>query len=233
MLNLSVESDIKKLADKLAGTFSERRFNSVIASAMTATIAEARIAIAVRMLDVFQGPTPYTMNSTFVKRATANDLTAFVGIKGKGAIGGVSIKPYLTAEIYGNQREQKKFERLLSDQGYLTAGWILTPASGVKLNQYGNVNGATYKAIISGLANPDSGIFAITNDTKGGRKLKAGIWKRTPNGLSMLFAAHPRALYKVRLNLLEVVRASYDKHFPRLLEYYTDESLKRLIARDG
>lgn len=85
----------------------------------------------------FNRPTPFTVNSLFVKRSTKTDLKATVKPKDAGA-GGRSASLWLDVGVGGGPRRLKGFERALSNAGILPNGMYAVPAAGAQLDVFGN-----------------------------------------------------------------------------------------------
>src|SRR6185369_12985592 len=96
---IGIKVDIKGLdavRARVAGLGKQVRFAAAVALTKTAKAVE--VAEKHEMSDVFDRPTPNTINSTYVKPATRQTLTAEVGIKnfaGKG----IAASKYLAAQI--------------------------------------------------------------------------------------------------------------------------------------
>lgn len=121
-----------------AGQLFDNQIPYATAKALTRTAQIAQQDIRNTMESVFDRPTPYTLNSTFVKPATKTDLVARVWIKddsGKGTAAG----RYLSPEVFGGERQLKRFESALRNIGLLPVGMFAAPGSAAKLDQYGNV----------------------------------------------------------------------------------------------
>lgn len=140
--------------DELRATlsaFSERRLNAAVATALTRTAVEIRKAVLDEMPRVFDRPTPYTMGSLFTKGATAASLQAETYFKDDRAGSGTPATKYLLPNVEGVARHTKRFERALQAVGALPAGWLTTPASGARLDAYGNVSKGQIIQILSQL----------------------------------------------------------------------------------
>lgn len=98
------------------------------------------------MQGVFDNPTPFTLNSLRVKRATKSDLVAEVRFK-DATSGNRSAEKYLTPEVLGGNRRVKGIELLLRSRGLLDAGSYLVPASTAKLDANGNLMRSQYNQI--------------------------------------------------------------------------------------
>lgn len=143
---------MKELQASLAG-FSDRRMQAAIATALTRTAMQVREQVRAKMSSVFDRPTPYTLNSLFVRTATADKLQASVWVKDDSATtkGGTAATKYLLPQIDGGQRRAKRFERALQMAGALPQGWCVVPGPGAKLDSYGNVSNGQIIQILSQL----------------------------------------------------------------------------------
>jgi hypothetical protein len=140
------------------------------------------------MKQVFDRPTPFTLNSLQVIPAKKDRLVA--EIRFRDPAGMVGKQHYLAAEIQGGNRQLKPFEQLLG-------GRDLMPGKGLDLNKYGNIPRAQIVQIlavlqqvgesgmstalhnkISNLKNTKD-LFLVTQKTGG---LVPGIYLRIPNG---------------------------------------------------
>lgn len=246
MITVNLESDLDRLVKQFSGVFSKRRLDSVIASALTATASEAQKEIKAQMPKVFDRPTPFTMRSTFVRRADAKNLVAYVGLRdgNNRATYGISVnpetfKPFISSQVYGGDREQKVFEKKLTQMGYLPQGWVALPTSNLKTDAYGNVNASRFKQIISGLVGKHglpTSPNAMDNAAKffvikqgSASHLKSGIWFRSGKDIRILFAFQPAASYKERLPIGDIVSETYAQRFAQLLDYYAQRSAERLV----
>ncbi len=130
--------------------FSTRRMNAAIATALSRTASDTKAALQREMRDSFDRPTPFTLNSVFVKRATATDLTAEVGIKDDQA-GTRPAQRWIRWQVYGGERTMKAFERLLVAHGYMRDGDRAVPGQAAKLDAYGNISRGQIIQILSQL----------------------------------------------------------------------------------
>lgn len=155
------------------------------AIALTKTARRAEAAIKQEMAEVFDRPTRYTMNATFVKPASAGskgskvNLTASVKIKDSELKNqGVVPVNYLIHQIEGGTRQSKRFERALQRVGVLPEGWLAVPGEAAELDQYGNIKPSQIVQILSYFqAFSETGYRAnSTEDTRA--KLKRGGRRR-------------------------------------------------------
>jgi hypothetical protein len=119
------------------------------------------------MRDVFERPTPYTLNSLYSRGATKQDLTAVVWLKYDTSKGTPADK-YLLPEIRGGERVLKRFERALRAVGALPEGFFAVPGAGAKMDAYGNMATSQIVQVLSYFrAFPEAGYRAnITEKRK-------------------------------------------------------------------
>lgn len=90
------------------------------AKALTFTAQLAQKSIIAAMGSTFQGgATRYTLNSTRIKPATVDDLSAMVAVKDRTSGSGTLPEDYLYPEVYGGPRKEKRIERAMRYAGLL------------------------------------------------------------------------------------------------------------------
>jgi hypothetical protein len=126
----------------------KRQMPYIMALTATRCAQKAQVAVKKEMTQVFDRPTPWTLNATYVKMATKQSLTAILALREWG--GGRPIK-YLGPEVLGGMRHTKAFELRLQSAGIVPRGMALVPATGAKLDQYGNISRGMIGALLSQL----------------------------------------------------------------------------------
>lgn len=111
------------------------------ADALTWTAYEAQRMMYDEFRLKLDNPTPFTMRSLFVKKATVSKPEA--ELRTKDGFGSVPAGRYLDPEVYGGPRAMKSSERKL--------GSYVVPSKYARLDAYGNVPGAVYKKALSAL----------------------------------------------------------------------------------
>ncbi|MDD5774360.1 MAG: hypothetical protein PHS64_00280 [Candidatus Omnitrophica bacterium] len=109
---------------------------------------EVKPAIVETMKKVFDRPTPYTLNSLYVKYATKQRLESVVYLKDESFKGTPATK-YLSPQIEGGARQLKRFERALQNAGALPANTYITPGPDCPLDIYGNIPNGLIIQILS------------------------------------------------------------------------------------
>ena len=239
-ISVSVTSNIAEVARKFG-----RAGRSVVpistAKALTFSAQAAQDAIKANMRDVFDRPTDFTLNATYVKPATVASMEANVYLK--QFAGRVSADRYLLPEIDGGSRRQKSSERSLSP---LMRGFkFAIPADLVPRDGYGNVPGKVFTQILSQLKVSSDPLQNQTARSKRrgkaagrdeyfipppGSPLRAGVWKRMGRNVVpvLIFADH--ANYKARLDFYGLgMRVARDT-FPIKFEEQMSRELARALA---
>lgn len=250
MLKVEVTDTLKELLKRTEG-LSERRLNSVVASALTGTASEARKAIREETQARLDRPTPFTLNSTYVKAATANDRVAYVGFKDFAPKGNPAGK-YLLPQIYGGPRRAKGLEVGLRFAGVLPDGWFATPGPSARLNAYGNMSAGEVVRILSAFKGLERYAGSQQNRTaesakrKGSRlvqyfavkpgdrsTLGPGIYQRRGRDILKVINFVDSLTYRERLPLESIVAKVVETRLEALFAYYLERSLARLAARDN
>jgi hypothetical protein len=153
---ISVSADLQKLTKSLS-QLEKQQLPFAIAQTLTAVAKIAQAEEKAAMPEVFDRPTPFTINSVAVKGARKTDLEARVFIKD---IAAAYLEPY---EFGGNHT--------LIGRGKT---W-LNPKDKTLLNQYGNFSKSATQRLES---RPD--VFVGTIKTKSGDQI-GGVWQRPQN----------------------------------------------------
>jgi hypothetical protein len=245
----SVKSDWHKLAGELDDV-GRRQLPFATARALTDTVKLAQKDFKAALPSIFDRPTPFTINSTYVRPATKADLTASIELK-DFASKGTPARKYLGPQVIGGGRNVKRFERRLDYAGH-TDGAQLFPVRGAEIDQYGNVSRAQIVRILSrlkafgdtaqnvgdkttrrlarkGLLVKHQGVGAsdyfIARSKADGHPL--GIYRLVSKGKVqpvMIFARHaPR--YRPRLDFVGFMTARFARNFGPLLQQRLREAI--------
>lgn len=192
MLRLGVSTDIAATIRQLSARRDQVPFATAVA--LTRTAVKVKEAEYNEMRDVFDRPTPYTLNSLYSRGATKQNLEAVVWLKYDTSKGTPADK-YLLPQIRGGSRPLKRFEVALRSVGALPSGYFAVPGSAAALDAYGNMKPSQIVQILSYFrAFPEAGYHAnITAKRKqklgrqgiayfvgapGDGKLPLGVWMR-------------------------------------------------------
>lgn len=145
MLNINVKAEFGEALKALADCESQVAYAT--ARALNATAENLQETLRSEMKAVFKGgPTPYTLNSLFLRRATKSRLEAVVWLKTRNRP-----EHYLLPQIQGGGRPMKRFEERLQAMGLMRLDQRAVPASDVKLDGYGNMTKGQISQIMSHL----------------------------------------------------------------------------------
>ena len=206
--------EAKGLAEQL-GTLTdivERQLPFATALALTTTAKMVEAELQNEMRAVFDRPTSYTLNSLRVFPATKEKLFARVWMKDESDKAAPATR-WLTPQVYGGHRQDKRSEKLLRARGILPDGKYVVPGRDAKLDHFGNIGRGQLQKIISGLG-AQFDRHANSTDSKrsvGNRKrffvMREG---KTPIGIAERTG---KGRDKVKLLLAFVGRPGYRKDF--------------------
>jgi hypothetical protein len=244
---LQVANNLREIA-KRADEYATRAAINVTGKA----IKEAEYAEIRR---VFDRPTPYTLKSLYFSPAKKGMREAAeVGFKDD--FGGTPAKDFLTPQVEGGSRNQKRFERALQYYGILPGGWYVTPLSGAPRDNYGNVPGRFFVQVMSQLRTQlysgyESRLGGAENDPRKRVKslqrqqfrlfavspnarshLKPGIYSADLIGrnLTPVFAFVQGVGYRPRFDFYGLARSVFDQRFKREYTQRFDALLKRFSS---
>jgi hypothetical protein len=138
---------IEELKGKL-DMFERSQLPYAMARALTKTAQDVKSAEITEMKNVFDRPTPYTLNSLYLRPATKTNHTALVWLK-DDAGKGTPAAEYLLPEIVGGNREMKRFERALQATGVMPKGMFAVPGAAADIDAYGNMSCGQIRQILS------------------------------------------------------------------------------------
>ena len=150
MITISVKADVKKLASSL-DSMMRKQLPFATAQAINATAEKIRAAEQDNMRKVLDAPTPFTVGSIGIKKATKANPVAIVYVK---PVAAAYLLPY---EVGGLNKLNSKA--------------LLKPV-GAKVNQYGNLP----RNLVKRLAGKQN-VFVGKVKTKAGEV--DGVWQRT------------------------------------------------------
>lgn len=132
---------------------------------------------------VFDRPTPYTMNSLFMRSATKREPAAEVWFKDRRATAkGTAAADYLSPNVYGGDRNRKRMEVALQRIGLLPAGMIAVPGKAAKLDAYGNMDRGEIVRVLSWLQAFGEQGYRANSTAKTRARIAKGSIKRGVRG---------------------------------------------------
>ena len=165
------------------------------AAALNSTGFQIRMAEREEIRRAFDTPTPYTLNSVRVRKASVSNPSAMVFINDNARGKGTSPSEYLARQVFGGGREHKVFERLLKTKEFLV------PAPGTKLNRFGNLPKGVIKKVTSALDGGDTTKYFRRKGKNG--KLSKAVYERRGRGRKK----------KIRPIMFAVRRPKYNRRF--------------------
>lgn len=201
MANPTIEVDTSALSQRLADQVG-RQMPYATSLALNSIADKTKTALVDTMRDVFDRPTPYTLNALYVQRATKQNLEAQVRYKDATSKGTPAAK-YLSPEVDGGGRSVKRFERSLASNVQrihelmqrfgLTSYFV--PGAGAQLDAYGNMVRGQFSQILSQLGGQSDRYANETKASRDRREGKAGPRKVRPRPQPRFFVA---GLYRAR-----------------------------------
>jgi hypothetical protein len=176
-------------------------------------------------------PTPWTVNATFVRKSTPQDLSLSVGFKDT-AVKGTPAARFLQPMVGGGARRQKPSERRLIRASARFSGLYLVPTgkAPMQLDQYGNVPRGKMTQVLSRIKALDSagstGNVSVSKRSKakrrkvdffvgyrGGRPIT--INQRVGRGYVNVFnLVRPAPKYEARFPVREILFDEVTRKFP-------------------
>lgn len=217
----------------------ERQLPYATMLALNKTAELAQVEVRQQTARVFDRPTRWAMDASFIRYAKKHALTASVALKGRDR--GVVDKEtnFLYPQVYGTPRGRKAMETALLRVGALRSNEFIVPAKDLPLDAFGNVPTKLVRQILSQLKAAevnDAGYSANRTDSKrskrtvakagtffvprAGSGLPRGIYQRIRTGLGwatrMIFkivVGKPK--YRKRLDFFAIGQQAYNRHFDR------------------
>lgn len=145
-IEVSVKADFSGLERALLD-MSKELGQKAAATAVARTAARARLDMREQLPNIFDRPTPFTVNSVrFAADPDARSASLFISEDGPK---GTSPATYLRAEIMGGPRRDKRSERALIMAGIMAPDQQMVPGEGAPLDAYGNVRRGALTQILS------------------------------------------------------------------------------------
>lgn len=173
MIQLGIKSNV----DEISKAFSrgmERQVPFATSLALNIVAQKAKENLRGEMQRVFDRPTPWTLNSLFVKNSSKRTLTATVGHKDR-VTRGMPAGNYLKAQILGGKSDLTPFERLMG------ANRDLIPAPSAARDRFGAISKKLMDSIVDSVRRPvydPRGVFIIRPGDRS--HLEPGIYQRVP-----------------------------------------------------
>lgn len=181
-------------------------------TALNWTAFDAREDLQDEMRRVFDNPTPWTINSVFVKKATQRTYQAAVGIKNT-SLSGAPAAEYLRTHVEGGDRTVKRFERLLRKSGVLKGNQRVVAAGAARKNKYGNITKARLSRIIKDVRNGRKAGATYFTMRKGNAPIGIFQRKNSKTLVAEFGIVNGTMHYRDVLNMSGVVLSTRDRKF--------------------
>ncbi|CNK29575.1 Uncharacterised protein [Yersinia aldovae] len=235
-IELKLDFSAKKIEQQLI-RLGSREIPFALALTATRTAQRAQEAIKQEISRVFDRPTPWILNSTYVLAASKKDPQAMVYAR---EWGGTPAPITLTPQIEGGQRSYKRSEGHLRNAGYLPNGWQVAPGPGVRKDKYGNISRGQIQQILSGLrAHHDpqqnmkkgksSEYFVIRPGQRS--SLQPGVWLRVGGRPTLILTFIKPPSYQQRLDWHGVAQRAGGANLINELTRAVDDILSKAFDR--
>ncbi|WP_145517787.1 hypothetical protein [Yersinia mollaretii] len=236
--NIEVKLDFSaKEIERQLIRLESREIPFALALSATRTAQRAQAAIKQEISRVFDRPTPWILNSTYVLAASKKDPRAVVYAR---EWGGTPAPTTLTPQIEGGQRSYKRSEGHLRNAGYLPNGWQVAPGPGVRKDKYGNISRGQIQQILSGLRahhdpqqNMKSGQRSEYFVVRPGQRsaLQPGVWLRVGRQPSLVLTFISPPVYQQRLDWYGVAQRAGETYLLDELTKAVDDILSKAFNR--
>lgn len=234
---MKIDVEVRGLPDmRLALKGFEDQIPKAVAQSITFTAERVQRDLVNTMAQVFNSPTPFTLNSVRKTSATPSKLFAEVRLKDEAPLGTPASR-YLSAQIDGGKRDKKGLERSLRFNSFISDSQFMVPGDDAALNAYGNIaKSQIVKALSNIKAQRDSSANtasekAKTRQRKSGRQYfwmrGAGIYWREGNaGLRSFMVITQKPNYERRFDFFGISERSVTKHLPEQFQRSVDRVLR-------
>lgn len=217
---------------------------SLIANRMAQKVQENEISVLKSRID---RPTPWTLNSLYIRAATKTRPEARVWFK-DWAPKGTAADKYLQPAVFGGARNAKRMEKAMAAMGYLKPGQFLVPAQGARLDAYGNMRRSQVVQILSAFrAFSNVGFTANASGSKRSNRRQAksgankyffgevggelGIWQRVKSAFGdgarpIMLVTDGSPKYRIRFPFFAIAENTVAANYERVATKAIDEALR-------
>lgn len=216
-----------------------------LADALNHQANQARQALQGAMPDVFDRPTPWSLNSIRILYAKPSaEPEAAIWVKDEsGGKNPYSAEDYLMPQVEGGERITRRSEKYLREAGILPEGRFVVPGSGARLDGYGNIQRGHLMQILSGLKalKRDGSDHSATDSKRSVRKGHAkaffvlkrgktaiGIAERRGDEVAVVLAFVRQPQYRERFKFFDIVRRVAEND--SMLEANIDNAIADALA---
>jgi hypothetical protein len=242
---INVDTNAKAVAEQLERIPARQMpfARSLIANRMAQKVKANEIAV---VKSRFDRPTPWTLNSLYIKAATKSRPDARVWFK-NDAPKGTPADKYLQPQVFGGTRSAKRMEKAMEAMGYLKPGQFLVPAQGARLDAYGNMRRSQVVQILSAFrAFTGVGFTANASGSKRSNSVQAksgadkyffgeingelGIWQRKRSAfgagaIPIMLVTDGAPKYRTRFPFFAIAENTVAANYERVATKAVDEVL--------
>lgn len=246
MLTLDFQTDVAQALKKLY-TLTPEQLAKTVATAMNRTMSTIVSKERARIAQVFDRPTPYAVRAPYAISAKPDNLIGFISTgDGRSPGKGTPANRFLGPEIYGGDRNLKRFERALASKGILPSGLYCVPskeaASYGIIDQYGNIKRSFIVQVLSGLQAFSEVGYLANRSAKSKRKqrqqffavngnsprgLPLGIYQRINRSFRLVIAFVSEPHYRKRFDYFEIAQSTAERFFISDLKDAADKAIER------
>ena len=198
---------LKRAVKQVEQLQKQARFAQAVALTKSAQAAKNDLTREVE--SAFEKPTAYTRNSIYMQSASKKVLESKVGVKNL-ARRGTSPAEYLSAQVFGGQRELKPFAKVLQSAGLMPKGKFLVLGPSAPRNGSGNMSLAQFKKILRGLRSRSSASGGYFVGTIKGTQ---GVWLRRGKRVRLILMFVDSARYRKRFEFFELAKKGFERRF--------------------
>lgn len=210
---------------------------------LTRSAQAAQKAIVQRLPQVFDRPTAYTLNSTFIRAATAKTLEARVAVKDAARNNGTLPEDYLLPAVLGGGRKEKRFERAMRYAGILQRGERAVLGQAAPLDGSGNLRRGEIQRILTATRSAFDPYQRKTDSRRSRKNARNapyfagrvgrgrgpwGVWRREGRALRpVLIFVRKLPQYRARLDFEGIAEAAARETFPAAFREAVSSILRR------
>jgi hypothetical protein len=244
-MTINIDTTAKAVAAQLKLTARELPFaQSLIANRMAQKVRDNELSVVKRRFD---RPTPWTLNSLYLRAATKQRPVARVWFK-DFAPKGTPADKYLQPQVHSGNRSHKRMERAMEAMGYLKPGQYLVPAQGAQLDAYGNMRRSQVVQILSAFrafsnvgftANASGSVRSQRRQARSGANRyffgevngELGIWQREKSAFGtaakpIMIVTNRPPRYRKRFPFFDVAENTIAAHYERVVTKAVDEVIR-------
>lgn len=211
---LQIRKTIKETEGRLKA-IGDNATTDIASDALNDVMFYGRTKVKQHVKDVFDRPTPRTLNSILYSMATAQKPEAKVFINENRSKTGVSPAQWLTIQEAGGGRKDKRIETWLKDAGVLADDQQVVP---VEQDNFGNMRGGQVQKMLSALQAGDPWQWSKDEKKKAGWRV-ARRADGKPFGIFRMQGVHSKLFliftrkhtYQRKFKFREVLQEAWNK----------------------